>query len=169
MKQKQDGSAWENSQKNEQGEKRRRVARRDRFQRIKNRKEPLYRMPAFLKHTIGCVEISESGIILGEDGFSKVYALKTDMKIFCPKLRKQEITYDVFYEAEKRYLLIHYAGRNLEEAYLWFETLEQDLGLTAWDARMRLEYYCKFLEQFLTEKTGTEDCMLQPNLWKKAA
>lgn len=123
MKQKQDGSVWENSQKNEQGEKRRRVARRDRFQRIKNRKEPLYRMPAFLKHTIGCVEISESGIILGTDGFSKVYALKTDMKIFCPKLRKQEITYDVFYEAEKRYLLIHYAGRNLEEAYLWFARL----------------------------------------------
>lgn len=169
MKQKQDGSVWENSQKNEQGEKRKRVARRDRFRRIKNRKEPLYRMPTFLKHTIGCVEISESGIILGEDGFSKVYALKTDMRILCPKLRKQEITYDVFYEAEKRYLLIHYAGRNLEEAYLWFETLEQDLGLTAWDARMRLEYYCKFLEQFLTEKTGTEDCMLQPNLWKKAA
>lgn len=131
-------------------------------------------MPAFLKHTVGSMEISESGIVVGEESCSKVYPLADcreakDIEAFFRKIRRRGIEYDIFFSMSECYLIVHYAGRNLDEAHTWFDSLEQELMLKAWNANLRVDHYCKFLGRFFAEKLEIENCILQPDQWKNAA
>lgn len=128
----------------------------------------------FLKRTIGSMEISESGIVMGEDGCSKVYLLSDcrackDIAAFCGKFRRKEIEYDFLFIESESYLVVHYAGKNMHEAAAWFEALEQEYALKGWNAEQRLAHYRDFLGKILSEKIEPENCILQPELWKNAA
>ncbi len=50
----------------------RRIPWRDRFHRLKNKKEAVYRTPLFLRQTVGLGVISESGIFNFENRFNKL-------------------------------------------------------------------------------------------------
>lgn len=111
---------------------------------------------------------------MGENGCSKLYPLSDckeckDIGAFCKKFRRREIEYDFLFMENESYLVVHYAGKSMNEAVAWFEALEQEYALKGWNAERRLAYYRDFLGKFLSEKIEPENCILQPDLWKNAA
>lgn len=156
-------------------EKKKRIKRKDHFRRIKNKSEPVYRTPGFLKNTAEVSEISESGIFRTGGRYSKGYFMESDVSgelagIFT-KLRKMNAAYAFLNAAknEKICLIVDADKKNMPEAIAWFSLMEQETGLKGINAEERLEYYCSFLTSLLCERSRADSYLLETESWKPLA
>lgn len=157
-------------------EKKKRVRRSDRFLRIKNKYEPVYRAPLFLKNTVGISCVSESGIFQIKESYSKVYELQRDMNLqdmqdISKKLRGAGVDYGFLFEGkrEEGYLLVHIKRKGMSEAIEGFGELEQEIGLLGIDAEQRLRYYSNFLSGLFGSDDRPHSFLLEARVWKTSA
>lgn len=143
------------------------LRRKDRFRRMKNKQEPVFAAPAFLKG-IGVETVTETGIFQRKNEYSKIYrdALQGEMFL---QLRQKEA--DVIWmkrKADEVYFMIVHHDNSLAEAMQWFAALEEDLHIRSLSMEERLE----LLMQSVADITGAErmegSVMEIARWWRKA-
>lgn len=172
-------------------EKAKRTKRCDRFRRIKNRYEPVYRTPALLKQASGICGISESGIFQTDGGYySKAYVLEDDKnaeilketgKGFLALQEKPDADYGFLWGSDKktRYLICHTKKQDMTEAIEWFSAQKQDDnfagGMKGMTAEERLSVFSRFflrISQSADEtdgNAGPQDSYMQEfAAWKQS-
>lgn len=157
-------------------ERNKRIKRKDRFLRIKNKSEPVYRTPVFLKNAAGVSEVSESGIFKTGGRYTKSYFMETDILtgeqagLFL-KLEQMNAAYGFIkmVKNEKTSLLIAVEKKDMQEAIVWFAYMEQETGLEGINAEGRLEYYCRFLTLFLNAESRLDSYLQETRSWKPLA
>lgn len=156
--------------------KRKRIPRRDRFRRLKNKNEAVYRTPAFLKKELGITGVSESGVFLCGENFSKAYVVcekdaNSEIADLCRKLREINADYNVLMGkySDSIYLILHAKKKDMAEALAWFQVVEKTLDLSGMSAEQRLEHYCKYASRITRIKCSAESYLMEPDIWKPAA
>lgn len=156
-------------------EKKKRIPRRDRFRRTRNKEEAVYRAPAFLKHTVGLTEISESGIFACENSFNKVYKMETGgqkgkLGEIMEELQRMDVRYGISADPGEKdvYLVLHIEKKDMEEAAEWFSQMKDLLG-SGLNAEERFGEYTGFLENFFGVPGRAGSYILETDQWKEAA
>lgn len=129
-------------------EKTKRTKRCDRFRRIKNKYEPVYRTPPLLKQVSGICSISESGIFQTDGGYySKAYVLEEDKNaVSLKETEKSDADYGFLWGSDKKicYLICHTKKQDMTEAMEWFSAKEQNGNMKGMTAEERLSIYSRF-------------------------
>lgn len=150
----------------------RRIPWRDRFHRLKNKKEAVYRTPLFLRQTVGLGVISESGIFNFENRFNKLYGLKDEnnsqlLQELIADLQQREVQYGILFDlkSKKKYMILHIVKKDMEEAIAWFSEFEKKfhIGLTTEE---RLGIYTDFLKDIFEKSCNCGSYILETDQWK---
>ncbi|MGN0141694.1 MAG: hypothetical protein ACI4AD_05655 [Roseburia sp.] len=147
----------------------------NKFKRIRNKQEPVFLAPAFLKDTTGIRIVTESGIFQGGGGeYTKTYALqglsRDKKKNIYEELRQRDTGYSVTRVVGEEYLIIRYESGELMDAIGWFSDLEEQLRIKGIGMHQRLGLLVKFMAEL-----GAVDGAVMDNInimetsgWKKA-
>lgn len=148
--------------------KRKRVRRRDRFRRVKNKYEPVYKPPVFLKNRYGLKLITESGMIKTDGGYFQMYALPGDCsaekpKELCGGLCQPGIKFGFLKgRGNEAYLFAGTQSEELEQASRGLKEAGKRVGAEALDADGLLNYFCDFLEEVSKQECHAESYLLDP-------
>lgn len=141
--------------------------------RVRNKQEPVYRSPAFLKRSIGVISVSESGIFCRGQDYSRLYVVERqgEFEELIAELRQMDAEYEIFTvkEEEKRRLILHTVQKDMTDARIWFDEAEQRLLQKGIALEERLGYYGRFLNGFLGTNSRVDSYLLETAEWKSDA
>lgn len=161
--------------------KRKKIKRADRFKRIKNKKEKVYRTPDFFRNHTGIRVISESGISerQKESGvYVKAYRIQKNQEDkqtmdhlyeICKSLCKAQMYLQFFREREGFCLVLGQWMPGMEKAQERFSEIEEQMKteLLPFDINGRIERCCRIGAELKGRNIDHMDYLTQPGKWKE--
>lgn len=131
-----------------------------------------YKVPVFLKRSVGMAFLSESGTLETDGRLSRAYILD-DKRIIKLKDDIKHLQMDyavVFHKSRPSGMFIsEKMDFGYEELTKKFSDIENSLQIKSMSADERMAYYCNFLNDFLGNKTEVGSYILDSDYWKQAA
>lgn len=152
-----------------------RVRRRDRFHRIKNKQEQVYKSPAFFNGNLGVSRISESGIFEVEHCFTKAYCVtelqdkEWEQLIVAWRESGTECGILQGKYLNETYLLLREGYCDISEAIEKFAEMERKLKITGLSTEQRIERYCNYISKVLGGAYPADSYLSETPAWKEAA
>ena len=158
--------------KNRTKKTKRTIKRSDRFLRVKNKSEVVYRVPVFLKKSVGMLFLSESGTLETDGRLSRAYVVDNNrIGVREEKLKCLQIDYAFVFRKSNpvSMLLSEKMDCGYDEITKKFSDIESELQIKSMSADERMAYYCNFLKNFLGIQTEVNSYILDSDCWKQVA